>query len=258
MFNELSCDLYRAGESTEKWYQSFGLKPADGQMVVTFRERPFVSLEFGESSPWFGLPLYELPLEFLGDIEVGRGGAERYNAFFVAPALVQAIIKSGAIDMTPPLWDQDDVFFRGLRRFDVTSKYTAQDADYIGLASRQREKVRDWHCLNAYMLQGTIAPAIGLPDLRVGTRLRIPGVRSERENETYYVESVSHNWTKETGIRTQVGVTRGWIGTDTDMLDAVRKMAARYTVASDPTPPFAAKTLPAEVVPPLSDVSVVG
>lgn len=256
LYNELFCDLYRSGESVDRWYQSAGLKPADSKMTVVFRERPFVSLEFGESSPWFGIPLYELPREHLTDIEVGRGSAERYNAFFVAPALVQSIIKSGAIDMTPPLWDRDDVFLRGLRRFDISSKYWSSEADLIGLASRQREKLRDWHCLNPYMLQGTIVPAMGLPDLRVGTRLRIPGLKSEHENETYYVENVSHSWQKETGIQTQIGVTRGWIGTDIDLIDAVRKMAGRYTIGSDPAPQYDGLSGPITPSEPLPDFLV--
>jgi hypothetical protein len=231
-WHELYTDLYRKGESVSQWYQHAGLDPKDAEMVLVFRERPFTSLTARYS--WESLPTFTLPWEKIDTCEVGTGGDERYNAYFVSPVLVQSLIEGGGIDLCPPLMDEEDVFLRGMRRLDVTSKYTSASADLLGLSTKQRAKMRDWHCLNPYLLQGTITPTIGIPDLRIGTRLRISGRASQKEDETYYVESVSNSWSRRPGVRTSVGVSRGWVGTDQTLYEALQTMAARYTVGGFP------------------------
>ncbi len=197
------------------------------RMYVILRDRPFPTIEQGKDSPWFSLPLFEIPRQMVTDHEIGRGGHERYNAFFVSPQLTQSLLGMGTMDLVKPLWNKDDIFHHGLRRFDITSKYLPDDMDLATMTNAQREQVRDWYCLNAYMFSGTIGFGMGLPNLRIGTRLRIKDA-DENKDETYYVESVSNNWVFRQGVKTSAGVTRGWVGTDDSYMAALTRMTENY------------------------------
>ena len=98
------------------------------------------------------------------------------------------------------------------------------------MADTQRRIIRDWYCLNPYYLSGTLNLKIGRPDIKIGCRIRVPGAASEDEDESYYVEQVSHNWTFGSSVKTTLGVTRGWIGTDDHHLDRLKKVVAPYTM----------------------------
>ena len=204
------------------------IAPDQSTMVVMFRDRPFPTTELGDGSPYFDLPVYTIPRQALVSHDVGRAGMERFNAFFVAPQIAQEVMQAGGIDLFLPEWDADDILRHGLRRFDVNSLYAAADADYLTLSRAQRAKMRDWHCLNPYFLSGSLDLGVGMPWVRIGTRARIPGIESEDQDETYYVESVAHNWTFGVGTRSSLGVTRGWIGTDASLVDAMGIVAGNY------------------------------
>jgi hypothetical protein len=208
-------------------------------MYVILRDRPFPTLAAGKDSPWFSLPLFELPIQAATTHDVGRGGQERFNAFFVSPQLTQTLMGMGAVNLVTPLWNSDDILRHGLRRFDITSKYkslpSADDASIATMSESQRILCRDWYCLNAYMLSGTLGFGKGMPNLRIGTRLRLKAA-SEEKDETYYVESVSNNWLFGQGIKTSAGVTRGWMGTDDSYLNALKEMADKYVVPPPGSP----------------------
>jgi hypothetical protein len=208
-------------------------------MYVVLRDRPFPTLEMGKDSPWFSLPLFEVPRQLVDSHEVGRGGNERFNAFFVSPQLTQTLEGMGAIDLVKPLWNPDDMLRHGLRRFDVTSKYisepSAGDSSIATMSESQRILCRDWYCLNAYMLSGTLGFGRGFPNLRIGTRLRVKG-DSEDKDETYYVESVENNWMFGQGIKTSANVTRGWVGTEDSYMRALQEMADKYEVPPSAAP----------------------
>ena len=61
--------------------------------------------------------------------------------------------------------------------------------------------------------------------------LRIPGDKSVEEDETYYIETVSHNWVFGPGLKTSLGVTRGWRGDDSSLLEAITAIGERYEIA---------------------------
>jgi hypothetical protein len=85
--------------------------------------------------------------------------------------------------------------------------------------------------MNPYLLSGTIALGHGRPDIRVGTRIRIPGEGGDTLlDETYYVEGVNHSWSLGPGIRTTLQVTRGFIGDDNMLLRAITDAGANYKV----------------------------
>lgn len=208
-----------------------GSAPDETEMRIIFRDRPFPTIELGDASPWFNLPLYTIPRQALITDDLGRAGMERFNAFFMAPQIAQEALNAGAIDLYAPLWDTGDIGRHGLRRFDVMSRYAAQDADHLTLSRAQRFRMRDWHCLNPYLLNGTLELGIGMPWVHIGGRAQIPGQRDVDQNETFYVEGVSHRWAFGVGTKTSLQVTRGWVGTDASYMDALNATAFNYQEA---------------------------
>lgn len=233
MFNELLLGLYNKDDQRPDFYLQPGeeLTVNQSRMFVILRERPFPTITKGMQSPWFALPTWVIPRQMIAADSVGKSGMERYNAFFVAPQLIQEVLPEAGIDLVAPLWDPDDIAKHGLRRFDVTTKFTSPSADLAGLSSAQRLKVRDWYCLNPHFLNGSFNLAIGIPGIRVGVRLRVKGSQSSNEDETYYVETVSHNWAFGSGVKTALGVTRGWVGTDNSLMSALSKVTFNYREA---------------------------
>jgi hypothetical protein len=233
LFTELYVDLLASGSQV---LQGVEVPVDETIMTVVYRDRPFpvVAEEWegdkGEGSAWFSLPLFIIPREAIVTDDVGRSGLERYNAFFVASVLHQEDIGQAALELIPPLWERDEILRHGLRRFDIQSKYAAPDASLINITKAQRAIVRDWYCLNPYFFNGTLDLAIGMPDIRVGVRARVPGTGSEDQDETYYVEGVRHNWRFGQGLKTSLDVTRGWRGTDASLVEALEKLAGRYEV----------------------------
>lgn len=231
MFCELWADLVPDQVSDQVNEAELAIR--DSRMVVMFRDRPFPRMDAGPDSPWFSLPLYILPRQQIRELNTGRSGLERYNAFFVSPMILQGTAGSGSIDLNAPLWDRNDILEHGLRRFDVTSSYVSLDPS---VPEQLRERVRDWYCLNPYFLNGTFTTGVGRPDIRVGSRLRIPGTFGEEDQETYYIETVQNNWQFGVGLRTMGSITRGWRGSDKSLLQALTKKVFDYSPAMQAEP----------------------
>jgi hypothetical protein len=244
-FLELFCDLGKGGAQLGADEE---LSINDSTISVFFRDRPFVlspglvddrgapppaSLGLGQQSAWFRLPLHVIPRQQIVQDDIGRSGDERLNAFFLSPQVGQELVKQGPPDMLPPLWDAGDIAIHGLRRYDVYSRYKAQAGTLLTLSALQRAMCRDWYAINPYLLNGSINLAVGRPDIHIGTRILIPGGSLSEESpldETYYVEQVGHSWTFGPGMKTQLGVTRGWRGDDASLVQAVTDLANRYTI----------------------------
>jgi hypothetical protein len=206
--------------------------PAEGvpinetELTLVFRDKPFPTLEKADASPYFSLPLHIIPRQMLLADSIGRSSMERFNAFFAAPIVSQETMRSMQ-DLHGPLWNPEEILRHGLRRFDVVTRYKSEDI--VGLAGGQRTIARDWHCLNPYLLNGVLSLAIGQPQIHIGERVRIPGVSPDLD-ETYYTEQVSHSWTFGGSVRTSLGVTRGWIGTDSQYIDTLGAVADGYVL----------------------------
>lgn len=208
------------------------LRPEDSAIAVIVRDRPF---PYGDNlrndSGWFKLPLVQIPLQELGsNVEIGRGGEERYNAFFIKGKAFSEYA-SNNVDLVAPLLDIEDIRRHGFRRFDSTTDYVpAPDSSWRDFIDFQRSQVRDWHCLNPYLLNGVIPLRSGFPDIRVGTRVRVLGEQGSEGDQTYYVEGLTHTWQLVQGTKTTLQVSRGWIGTDDTLLQAIRDSRFRYSV----------------------------
>lgn len=235
-FCELFCDTVHPYRRFHE--QEDEERVEDTVMLVTFRDRPFplvdaaltaAGMNTGLSSNYFGVPMHHIPRQLVRMENVGRGGPERYNAFFVSPQLAQELYQASAVDLLAPLWDEDSIQRHGLRRFDIQSRYVADQADLLTMSELQRRKIKDWHCINPYLLNGSIELARGFPKIHVGDRVRIPGYQPKLDR-TYYVEQVDHSWQFGSSIKTTLGVTRGWVGTDESYLNALSTLSGRYKV----------------------------
>lgn len=230
MFTELWTDL-AVGNS----YSMPGEEhhPNNTQMAVFFRDKPFPLVDAsdfpyqGKDSKWFDLPTAVVPVQQIVSHDAGRTGKERYNAFLVSPS-IQPENTALKNQLLKPLWHPDDIAKHGFRPMDVTSKFKAAEATLITMTAMQRRMVRDWYGINPYLYNGTLSLGIGRPDIRVGNRVLIPGPTGSRTNWTYYVESVSHQWNYGVGIRTTLGVTRGYQGTDDGLLIAIEDHVYGY------------------------------
>lgn len=200
-------------------------------MTVVVRDKPFpTSTGSILSSPWTFMPMSMVPRQQIISSDLGKSGMERFNTYYAASLLTQEQRRSDGIRAMAPLTDVNDMQRHGMRRMDVQSNTAPVDADFGNMNFQQRSIVRDWYVLNPYMLSGTLTLGVGRPDIRIGTRIKIPGeLEDQSDVETYYVEQVSHSWTYGKGTQTTLGVTRGWIGDDDnsyqEKLDA---QAAKY------------------------------
>lgn len=244
-FCELYCDLLVVNE--EKTFPQY-LKPGQQSTpqetipAIIFRDRPFPTERDGINGPWFKLPLATISKQDIVARNIGRGGQERYNAFFVSPRAIQQLNASG-LDLCGPLWDVESVARHGMRDYNVDSRYICEESSLGTMSVIQRQLARDFHGLNPYFTNGSLSLGILRPDIRIGVRTRILGA-TEEDNETFYTEQISHSW-RLTSSRTTIGVTRGWIGTDISLQEAVYEMALRYTVLpGDDVPEEPSKNLP--------------
>jgi hypothetical protein len=233
-FVELYTDLFPDGDPfSPKLEAGSALEPKDTQMTVVIRDRPFPIVDKNidaYNQDWDNLPMFIVPRQQIITANVGRSGLERFNAFYTASMLHQEAFGGNSLNIIVPLIDAESIHQHGLRRFDIQSSIAPDESnlDFSKLCYQQRLIAKDWHALNPYFLSGTLGLGVGRPDLKIGCKVRIPGSRGEEDQETYYLESVGHSWSFGQGTRTNLGITRGWIGSDWSMLEALQKISSRF------------------------------
>jgi hypothetical protein len=172
--------------------------------------------------------MFEIPETMVVAKNIGRAGVERYNAFMCNVRAAQELVSNNT-PLMQPLMDATSVAQHGLRLFDASTRYVA-DVSTLGLLSTtHRSMLRDWHCMNPYLLNGTIDLGTSMPNIKLGCRLRIPNTDPTLQ-ETYYIEGYQHTWSLMPGGKTSVTVTRGWIGTDLDLVSTTTQIAANYAI----------------------------
>lgn len=226
---------------------TLGAPIADTQMTVVLRDKPFLTVDpvLGATKaalkgPFFSLPKFGLPRQAIQSMDVGIAGYERYNAFFTTPPTATGATQADYQFFQRPLWFPEDMQKHGLRRMDISSAYLPDGTKFAqygpGLdiktfLKRRRALIRDWYCMGAVLRSGTLSLGCGAPHLRIGCRLLIPSVGNIKQ-ESYYIESVTHAWSMPQGTRTQVGVTRGFVGTDAQLLAALSQVSQSYVEAA--------------------------
>lgn len=226
---------------------SFDLLPR-----LVHREKPFPAVE--ASTPgrtpiryplvsWLNLPTTTIDIRDIETLNVGKGGAERFNYFlvsgagggFVDPFVLALAGAAGALatgnmlDGVPAV-DLDSIQIHGLKKLEQASIYVnAKGADldvYVGWT----KLARDWYRLGHRYRSGTAGLGFLLPGIRIGERLVI--ARPGRVEESYYVEGVEHGSQIGAGgsfrSRTTLSLTRGTVGDPVAMLyeDDARSRAA--------------------------------
>jgi hypothetical protein len=225
-----------------------GLDTSQTIMTTVLRDKPFVMVDpaiqaaydeangehtpiTGLDSPWFKLPLYKVPRQYIVADDIGWSGYERLNMFLASSPALQQFMKGDFMSLTQPLWATGDMLEHGMRQMDVVTNYVAKNADLFSMSIVQRLMARDWYCMNPYFLNGTLSFAVGLPDLHNGTRLRILG-NTPDDDETYYVEGVAHNYSMPGGTKTTATVTRGVKGTDSNYVQTLKAIVQQYEAAT--------------------------
>jgi hypothetical protein len=202
-------------------------------MSVVYRNKPFPTQAATNytlsGSPWFFLPVHEVTTDELGSTEWGRGGDERYNYFSVRMSDEAAF--GSTVDLTRFLWDTSDIVKRGILKMEATTQYASPTSANYAMITQMQELLRDWYGLNGYFQSGTVPLQRLRPDIRVGTRIVIPGSAPEKDRH-FYVEGVNHSWQLGVG-RTSLMVTRGWIGTDQHFMRAIRAIPNRFSRVLD-------------------------
>ena len=250
--------------------------PETTTMALILRDKPFptgtsplrpgvptTGMSVARDSPWFNekrigqelgyLPTYTIQWSDMVGRSVARSDAARKNAFFIAPVLTAGLTGT-LLDIQSPLWDLIDIQRHGFRPnyyvtpylLDIYSATTAalpptppgggSSQDWIQLLNTYRERLRDYLCLGAEYLSGTISLGIGRPDIRVGGKLNIETGRaavsanSYERSEQYYIEAVSHHWAPVVGMRTELTVTRGLRGGNAERIRALDAVRRPYTI----------------------------
>lgn len=217
-----------------------GLPTDQSAMTLVVRNKPFISVAYagsyllGRESPWFSLPMTTVPYQHVVQTDIGRSGYERFNAFMCAAQFADAGRSVSVRDVSLPLWNVDDMRQHGIRIMDCVTNYEPRQAgqgatvDSTTFARRLRTKLRDWYAAASYYLNGSVTFGRGVPDLRVGTRLRLTG-SNPSDQLTAYVEQVSHTFSPGGGVRTQAGITRGYRGTDAEHLALLATLVTQYS-----------------------------
>ena len=243
MFTELYVDMLPDGDPfSPRIAAGDPLNPKETKMTAVIRDKPFPiiydpTVDFVGS--WGDLPLLDIQRQEIFTTDLGRSGFERFNTYFIAGLMQQENFPEHAITSLAPLYDAAGIRRHGMRRMDIQSSIVPDpefSLDITSMFAYLRYILRDWYCMNPYLYSGTIELAHGRPDIKIGCRVRIPGAAlsndQEQPTETYYVETVDHTWQFGAGMRTILGVTRGWLGTDDSYMDALLDVAARYEVAN--------------------------
>jgi hypothetical protein len=87
--------------------------------------------------------------------------------------------------------------------------------------------ITSWYGLNHEWLNGSVNLSFLLGEARAGHRLLIQGDAPEDQTQAY-IEGVSHSWKFPTGATTSLSVTRGFIGTDVQLIEAVASKEAKF------------------------------
>jgi len=209
-----------------------------GTMAAFCRERPFPTTDLGLDSMWFALPTWRLPTWTLLQTDLGRAGHDRFNLFELL-AEVGLGPKTNQAAYGKPVWRPRDIEVRGLRALQESTKYVAEgkggEADWQAERRIWQRILRDWNAPNPYLRQGTVVTKLLAPEIRIGQRLILDG-GDHGHQEQFYVEGVAGTWRSATSgagesSTTTFTVTRGFSGTDAELVDVTEGLAELYKEA---------------------------
>lgn len=188
---------------------------ASGQKRVKMiiRRTPF------DKEDWVKLDKHVITTaEVIGE-NFGRNDLDAYSIFNLVPDMES---EDQSLANAVPWYNPNLVEKYGYKMLELTSKFH----NYIGETESQKESVEaggdayensnasifsrklyDWYANNPNFFSGDIT-VVGNPDYKVGNRLIYKNTKVDDIWE-FYIESVEHTFSYETGYTTQIGVTRG-------------------------------------------------
>ncbi len=214
-----------------------GLSVAQSAMTLVVRNKPFIhispnsSTKFGFASPWFSLPMLQVPPQTVVSTDLGRSGFERFNAFLCASQVLTGTGGGPLSDVALPLWSEPDMRKHGMRPMDVVTNYLPVPKPPLSspvIYRRLRSRLRDYYCGNFLYLSGSVTFGRAYPQLQPGMRLRLLQ-DNEKEQVTGYVESVTHSFSAGNGLSTVAGITRAYSGSDASHLADLQAIVKGYT-----------------------------
>lgn len=209
-----------------------------GTIGAIIRERPFPNTINKMDSMWYGLPTWRIPTWMIIDADLGRSGNQRYNVFELLADFGLGNQQEQAA-YAKPRWSKDNIGTHGLRSFPGgNTRFTAPEQGGVGDWIAEREQwlqlLVDWFGPNPHLIQGSITVKVPLPEVRIGHRLvLVSGQGNIEEQIQFYVEGVNIQMKgplQGSGVKgsTTFTVTRGFKGSDQDLLAAVTKLSSTY------------------------------
>jgi len=212
--------------------QSKGFTPDNTLMGVVFRDRPYPTSIYGKSagsnfvqkvsavlgSPWFtSLPTHTVLPEEIRSSQIDRSGSLRRNAFYAGAKFFP---ETQSLPMLQhPLWIPESIKRHGMRTAYVSTLYTSiniEQNDLLFTSTEYRNKFAEFHAFDHLFWNGTVHLTHGRPDIRIGSRVVVPGIGRHKQRQ-FYVEGVVQDWNYNAGLRTQLCVTRGFFGKDEEL-----------------------------------------
>jgi hypothetical protein len=207
-----------------------------GSIAALIRERPFPTRQDGRNSMWFALPTWRIPIWLVSATDLGRSGHQRYNLFEILGSFGAGTQQEQAA-MTKPVWREEGIRHHGLRTYSQETRYFAKSRSEANWQVERNiwiERIVDWFAPNPYMEQGTITLRAALPEIRVGHRLLLED--SLGRPRQFYVEGIAITTTGPSvsagaSGETILTVTRGFRGSDGELITAVQELGAKYKAA---------------------------
>lgn len=222
LLNEMWFDVGDADLMPGRGFGALESDPRRSAPVLFIREKPFVNVVQGMASPWFKLPTVELSRDAILTDNVATNDDERVNLLQLN-AVPGSMINFEQYALFPPSYDASNAALHGLRKYERMSKFASFGGRTEGLP--WMEELRMWHTLvaswygpNHLWMSGTIQVPFLLGEARPGKRL-VVGHGAHREQ--FYIEGVTHGWKHTQKGNTTLTVTRGFRGSDEELLEAV-------------------------------------
>jgi hypothetical protein len=230
--NDLLNELYFDSLTEKETADSAAAAPENPVPAVFARERPFINTFDGAKSPWFSLPTISMRREDGVLVRArSRSADERVNCILLYASNL-GFTQMDQYALNPPAYIREEVARYGFCVFERQTSFAGVGETSLGIPwgeelTKWVKLLASWYGLNHRWRSGNVTIAGIVPDARVGRRLLIDD-ESPETREQFYVENVAHQWTFGSHGSTSLGVTRGFRGTDQDLVSEVAERAAMF------------------------------
>lgn len=174
----------------------------------------YLRLQKPNANAWKHLDVATLLVTDIISEQIGRSDADVVNLMEMYSDGFMGKHMKFAMKDVQPIANPISVARHGLRVRTYTTRFARFSKKHTGIAGIDNFQTRNkllrwimmldhWYQHNIEYLNGTITTR-AFPEIRVGFRLDIP-----ERSESYYVESVNHNWSYPQGMTSSFTVSRG-------------------------------------------------